>query len=242
MLKLNKILLSPLQFISVALCIAALHGCGDNSVTNDAEAIVTNTANSANNEANPVKDIGLAKNAVLAKKDGRVLTQAQLDAYLQVGESMAQAPFDNTQKKTIQQRIITDFQQSPAELNNTLSQYQALAAQLNATGDGAEGKARLEELFTNLTQSTIREFLAPDGAENLPTDPFDLVLLAEQRVGDFSQITSQLIAAGDMRGFIFAKHTPSESAIEDAILALHDIALTNSFAMSGMSSVNQSSN
>ena len=114
----------------------------------------------------------------------------------------------------------------------TLDQLQPFVAAARSLHNNAaqQQTATIEQLFDDLTYTTVLEYLAPEGTHQIPTNPAELVALAQQRIGDFTQVVSDLTAKHDFRSYIFSKRAPDIAEIEKAILSVHDLAITNQLA------------
>ncbi|BFM05647.1 hypothetical protein [Halioxenophilus aromaticivorans] len=168
------------------------------------------------------------------------LTSAMVNDVIAVSESTAASEFSVEQESKITVALKQAFAQQPQKVLEALQPYLSTAAGLAEPQAGQSKALLLDQLFTKLTHDTVLEYLAPNGAAELPTNPSELVTLAEQRLGDFSAVTEDLLANQDVRGYIFTNRAPASEDIENAILTLHDLALTNKLAGSANATIGAS--
>lgn len=156
--------------------------------------------------------------------------QQALRDYLLVGETLSASEFSTEEQSAIKDQLVKAFSEHPDQAIKALQPFTETAQQLQQDADLQQRSDLIEQLFTDLTHSVVLEYLAPNGTDDIPADPSALVSLSEQRLGDFSNVIQDLIRNGDLRGFIFDKRAPHLDDIDNAILSLHDRALTNKLA------------
>lgn len=178
-----------------------------------------------NAESNAVK-----ATEIIAEENGFKLTKTLLNNYISVGETIRDAELSQEEQASIKKQLIESFKNQPEQVVAKLQPFTSMADQLTKEAEQNERADLIEQLFTNFTHGTVIELLAPQGAITAPTNPTELVKLAEARLGDFSEVIIDLMEQGDIRGFIFAKRLPQNEEIENAIVSLHDLALTNQLA------------
>ncbi len=166
----------------------------------------------------------------LAQAQGKILTQGMVNDFVAVAQAVADSQFSQAEIKHIKNTLSTDFHRHPAQILEQLHPFLTLANSLGGNASKQQKQLALDNLFNNLTHTTVLEYLAPNGMQQIPTNPVELITLAQSHIGDFSPVVADLATKNDIRVYIFSKRGPNKVDIDNAILSVHDLALTNQIA------------